>query len=93
MADQTLSKSSTLSWDVEETLLSEILSGLCSDDGSKKCLELPTLQPSLPIIWPPEGCEKIRSAEHKDLHYKALPTPTSIRILKIFPGKGDYSDF
>jgi hypothetical protein len=80
-------------WDSEETLISEFFSGLEGYHGSRHRLELPSIQPRLPIIRPPEGCEKMKPTEFLDIFYQDLPTPTSIRILKVLPGAKSYSDF
>jgi hypothetical protein len=81
------------SWEAEESLLSEFFSSSDDYPGNRHRLELPSLHPSLPIIRPPEGCEKMKSSDFKDIPYQDLPTPTSIRVLRIFPGEKDYSDF
>jgi hypothetical protein len=81
------------SWDAEETLLSEFFSSFDDHHENQHRLELPSLLPSLPIIRPPEGCENIEPSDFKDIPYRDLPTPTSIRVLRILPGEKDYSDF
>lgn len=94
MAGQASRPSGTLSWDTEEGLLSDLVTGLYNAEGRvPNVLEVPELQPSLPIIRPPEGCENMNPSDIKDLHYQHLPTPTSIRLLKIFPGRESYSEF
>ncbi|CAO2655431.1 Nn.00g104950.m01.CDS01 [Neocucurbitaria sp. VM-36] len=93
MAAPIRSNSGTASWDTPDAPLLEVLSGLDDSYGVKNHLSLPQLQPSLPIIRPPEGCEKMKPTEFKDLHYQDLPTPTSIRLLKVFRGKDSYDDF
>lgn len=64
-----------------------------SEMAEKKKLEIPSLQPSLPIIRPPEGCEYLKPTKFKNFPYEHLPTPTSIRILKVMPGRDSYSSF
>ncbi|KAF2126261.1 HET-domain-containing protein [Dothidotthia symphoricarpi CBS 119687] len=97
MAAQTPGKSRNPLWDNEETVVSAFMSGFAGV-GRENRLELPQHQPRLPIIRPPEGCEKMKPTDFKDLHYRDLPTPTSIRLLKIYPGPEgcsteSYSDF
>jgi hypothetical protein len=92
MTDQAPSESGW-SWEAEESLLSDFFSSFDDYRGNRHRLELPSLQPSLPIIRPPEGCEKMKQSDFKDIPYRDLPTPTSIRVLRILPGEKDYSDF
>ena len=97
MSAQTPGKSRNPLWDNEETAWSALFSEL-GGVGRENRLELPAHQPRLPIIRPPEGCEKMKPTDFKNLHYRDLPTPTSIRLLKIYPGaegcsEQSYSDF
>lgn len=96
MAPQMPGNSRNPRWDNEETI-----SALFSQVGGMKKenhLKLPQRQSRLPIIRPPEGCERMEPRDCKNVDYRDLPTITSIRLLKIHPGLEDnseesYSDF
>jgi hypothetical protein len=78
---------------MDETVLLAFLSDFTDDFRESNRLKLPQHHPRLPIIRPPEGCENTKPTKFKNLHYHALPTPTSIRVLKIYPRGQSYSDF
>ncbi|KAI9163675.1 HET-domain-containing protein [Paramyrothecium foliicola] len=81
----------------EQTLMKleeeHVISLLDSYGGGKWKLEIPSLLPALPIIRPPEECEKMEQTNLKDFPYQELPTRTSIRLLKMLPGEQTFSDF
>lgn len=92
MATQLFGQNAFMNWSsIEEDIGLELMYN--SQEQPQYEFELPQLQSGLPIIRPPEGCEKMKPTEFNDPHYEDLPTPTCIRILKLFPGKDEYSDF
>ena len=96
MAPQTPGKSRNSLRDHGATAISALYS--YGGDAQVNHLKLPQRQSRLPIIRPPEGCEKMEPKDFKDIHYRDLPTTTSIRLLETYPGSEDnseesYSDF
>lgn len=93
MAAQRPNQSHASRGNTAESAWSTLISAFEGPHEDKNRLKLPQLQPHLPIIRPPEGCENTEPMACKNLHYRDLPTPTSVRILKIYPGSESYSDF